>query len=95
MPPVKYSGNTHNIEAVSTRSDILTDRGVKMSEMKEWPHLVGKMGEEAKEEISKTDTTLQVDLVPDGYMVTCDFRTDRVRIFLDADGKVTRPPRVG
>ena len=44
MPPVKYSGNIiHNIEAVSTRSDIQTDRGVKMSEMKEWPHLVGKV----------------------------------------------------
>ena len=63
----------------------------------EWPELVGKPGEEAREVIRATGgpgiTT--VDIIPEDSMVTQDFRTDRVRIFVDSSGKVARTPRVG
>lgn len=66
-----------------------------MSQMKEWPQLVGKKGEEAKTEIENEDSSLKVQLIPADCGVTADFRTDRVRIFVDADGNVAKPPRVG
>lgn len=63
----------------------------------EWPELVGKSGEEAREVILATGGPgiTSVDILPDDAMVTTDFRTDRVRVFVDAGGKVSRPPRVG
>lgn len=33
--------------------------------------------------------------MPEGSIVTADFRTDRVRIFCDANDKVSGVPRVG
>lgn len=63
----------------------------------EWPELVGKTGEEAKEVIIATGGPgiKSVDIIPADSMVTSDFRTDRVRIFVDTSGKVARAPRVG
>jgi hypothetical protein len=37
----------------------------------------------------------QTDLSAQDAMVTMDFREDRVRIFVDEEGKVVRPPRIG
>ena len=64
---------------------------------REWPELVGKPGEEAKQVILATGGPgiVSVDIIPEDYMVTMDFRTDRVRVFVDASGLVARPPRVG
>ncbi len=39
--------------------------------------------------------TYQVHLLQDGAIVTMDFRTDRVRVFVDAAGNVTKLPRAG
>lgn len=61
----------------------------------EWPELAGKTGEEAKAAILKDDSKLQVDVLPEGSMVTMDYRLDRVRIFVDEAGKVARAPRKG
>ena len=63
----------------------------------EWPELVGKTDEEAKQVILATagPKVTNVQIVPADAMVTADFRTDRVRIFVDASGKVARTPRVG
>ena len=61
----------------------------------EWPELTGKTGEEAKAAILKDDSKLQVDVLPEGSMVTMDYRLDRVRIFVSDDGKVVRSPRKG
>lgn len=36
-----------------------------------------------------------VVIIPDGSMVTMDFRMDRVRVFVDKDGIVVRTPRTG
>jgi hypothetical protein len=57
-----------------------------------WPELVGKNGQAAKATIAQA-TAFTVQIVPDGSMVTMDVRTDRVRIFVDSDGNVIRPPR--
>ena len=61
----------------------------------EWPELAGKTGEEAKAAILEDDSKLQVDVLPEGSMVTMDYRLDRVRIFVDEAGKVARAPRKG
>ena len=63
----------------------------------EWPELVGKTGEEAKQVILATggSAITDVQIVSADAMVTADFRKDRVRIFVDASGNVARPPRVG
>ena len=64
---------------------------------KKWPELVGKTGEEAKQEILKTGGAglTKVIILPEDSMYTEDYREDRVRIFVDASGKVVRPPMVG
>lgn len=61
----------------------------------EWPDLVGKSGEEAKAAILSDDSTLTVHILPEGSMVTMDYRLDRVRIFVDGAGNVVQVPRKG
>ncbi|KAM3147492.1 hypothetical protein pb186bvf_000299 [Paramecium bursaria] len=61
----------------------------------EWPEVVGQNVEEAKVIILNHDATISVQFVPEGSMVTMDFREDRVRVFHDAANKVTQPPRRG
>ena len=53
-----------------------------------WADLVGKSGEDAREEILRSAPHLKVAIVPHGSMVTMGFRTDRVSIFVDANGLV-------
>eukprot|EP01034_Spumella_vulgaris_P026550 gene26550-33148_t len=38
---------------------------------------------------------LRVIVVPQGSIVTMDFRVDRLRLFVDENGVVVQPPRVG
>ncbi|XP_072170898.1 uncharacterized protein [Diadema setosum] len=67
-----------------------------MAQVTKWPELVGKTGEEAKAAIMSARPDLKhVDIIPADHMVTMDFREDRVRIFVDAEGKVVRKPMVG
>ncbi len=70
-------------------------------------NLVGYSGEEAKRIILRSDRSNgddghghnlleeNVHIVPQDAMVTMDYREDRVRIFVDEDGKVVRQPRLG
>lgn len=37
----------------------------------------------------------KVDVMSEKHPVTMDYRSDRVRIFVDATGKVSCPPSVG
>ena len=61
----------------------------------EWPELVGKTGPEAKAIIQQDRPELtEIQVLPADSMVTCDYRTDRVRIFTTG-GKVASTPRVG
>ena len=63
--------------------------------MKDWPELVGKTGEEAKEIIQQENPNLNIQVLPEGSPVTRDLRMDRVRIFVNENGQVTSPPRIG
>ncbi|CAM2714627.1 unnamed protein product [Rotaria socialis] len=54
---------------------------------KEWPELVGKKGEEAVKIIKKE--------TEQGSPITLDYRTDRVRVFVDANGIVVTVPKIG
>lgn len=60
-----------------------------------FPDLNGIPGEEAKSKIEKEYPSLLVQIVPEDSMVTMDYREDRVRIFVDTDGKVARVPILG
>lgn len=64
-----------------------------------FPELIGLSGEEAKAKLREqypSETLLsQIDVIPDGNMVTMDYREDRVRIFVDKTGKVTSAPHIG
>jgi len=60
-----------------------------------WPELVGKTGAEAKATIEEENPSLQVVIVPYGSVVTADYRTDRVRIYVDVEGIVVETPRIG
>lgn len=66
-----------------------------MSAKEEWPELVGKTGDEAKEAILKERPELNVQVVPELSPCTMDYRTDRVRVFVNKEGKVAGPPRTG
>ena len=68
---------------------------LKKQPRREWPELVGKTGEEAREVILATGAAADVEIVPEDAMVTADFRTDRVRVFVDGSGKVARTPIIG
>ena len=61
-----------------------------------WPELVGTEGAAAVEKIMAERPGLKVQTLPQGSMVTADFREDRVRVFVSEAGVVTTPvPRVG
>jgi hypothetical protein len=62
-----------------------------------WPECVGLTGAECKIliEASGSDLRGHVQIIPEDMMVTMDFRTDRVRIFVDADGIVAKIPHRG
>jgi hypothetical protein len=61
-----------------------------------WPECVGKTGEECVKLIKGfADDLSQVTIVPNGSMVTMDYRTDRVRVFVDEAGIVSQIPSRG
>jgi len=66
-----------------------------MSENKHsWPEVVGLSKEEAKKVI-ESEFQGDVILVPEGSMVTMDFRMDRIRIFYNTENRVIRAPKTG
>lgn len=75
----------------------MAEQGAVTEPRREWPELVGKTGEEAKEVILTTGGPgiKSVDIIPADSVSTTDFRMDRVRIFVDPSGNVARAPRVG
>ncbi len=63
--------------------------------MSDWTHLVGIPGEDAKNIILTEDSTLNVIVLPENSPVTRDYRLDRVRVFVNSEGKVSHVPRKG
>ncbi len=61
-----------------------------------WPELVGLSGESAKSRIlSDRSDIKEVEIIPYGSMVTEDYQLDRVRIYVDQQGKVAQSPCIG
>ncbi|MCF8881050.1 serine protease inhibitor [Hyphobacterium sp. SN044] len=65
------------------------------TQKQEWPELVGKTGEEAKEQVLKDRPDAYVEIKGERDPCTLDFRPNRVRIFVDNDSKVVSVPRTG
>ncbi|CAF0816002.1 unnamed protein product [Adineta steineri] len=65
------------------------------AEQHDWSSLVGKDGKEAVEIIKKETGLTNVVLMPPNSIYTMDYRTDRVRVTVDEQGKVASPPNIG
>ncbi|KAI3924514.1 hypothetical protein MKW92_016651 [Papaver armeniacum] len=62
----------------------------------QWPELVGKLGDAAKETIEKENPGLrQVVIVLEGSATDKAYFTDRVRVWVDEANVVIRVPKVG
>ncbi|CAI5464714.1 unnamed protein product [Closterium sp. Yama58-4] len=62
-----------------------------------WPEVVGMTGEKARNYIltSMPECNWDVRIIPSRGFATMDYRTNRVRIFVDKEGIVRVPPRIG
>ncbi|KAK9179780.1 hypothetical protein WN943_028985 [Citrus x changshan-huyou] len=60
-----------------------------------WPELVGMNGEAAAHIIMAENPKVGATTVDENAIVTTDFRCDRVRVFVNDHGIVTRVPRIG
>ena len=60
-----------------------------------WPELLGAQGTVAEETIERENSLVDAEIVVEGSSVTGDFRCDRVRVWVDTDGIVTRIPIIG
>ncbi|RWR87886.1 Proteinase inhibitor [Cinnamomum micranthum f. kanehirae] len=60
-----------------------------------WPELLGVDGEVAKSTIEEENSLVTAQIVTEGTIVTQDFRCDRVWVWVDETGIVTRVPQIG
>jgi len=60
-----------------------------------WTSFVGQVGSNAAKAIKLERPELEVHIIEEGSMVTMDMRPDRVRVYIDSTGKVTKVPRIG
>lgn len=88
---VSNDSNNNNLAASSSTKSYHVDM-----DKTEWPELVGKDAETAKQTIQGENPSItRVQIVPEDAMVTMDYSTTRVRIFVKLDNSVARAPRVG
>lgn len=80
-------------EAKQTIMPIRDTFGVVVS--REWMELIGKTGEEAKAIVEKGNPKVRVEILPDDGALPLNVEEDRVRIYVDTEGKVTRVPVIG
>lgn len=64
-------------------------------EWTEWPEFIGQDWEEAKMYLSDAYYALDILVVYEKDPVTSDYRLDRVFLFYDLNGKISKVPRVG
>ncbi|CAF1357890.1 unnamed protein product, partial [Rotaria sordida] len=60
-----------------------------------WPELVGREGTYAVQYIKEKTGFTDVLIVLEGSLVTLDYRTDRVRVFVNTKGIVIQTPYIG
>ncbi|KAF3788183.1 Subtilisin inhibitor 1 [Nymphaea thermarum] len=63
--------------------------------LRSWPELVGFPAAEAGHKIKSDMPMVRLQIVPQNHLLTRDFDRDRVRIYVDASGIVTKAPRIG
>ena len=63
----------------------------------EWPGLLGEDRRTAEAFLREANSALAIVVIPEGSPVTCDFRLDRVRLFVDQETKtiIVHIPRIG
>lgn len=61
----------------------------------QWPEYVGATAADAVADLSAEHPNMHIDIVLAGTMHTMQHRDDRIIITVDANGIVTRPPRIG
>ena len=83
-------------KTVSTNDDESDeDDGSKEGPNGPWDSCVDKDAIICMDHIKLLNESLNVVILPYGSIVTMDFRTDRVRIFVDQDDNVKITPRIG
>ena len=60
-----------------------------------FPQAVGMNGDDALKQLAAENPKLRFFVVPEGSMVTMDYRLDRVRIFVDVANIVVKCPVAG
>nr|KAJ0204737.1 hypothetical protein LSAT_V11C500285340 [Lactuca sativa] len=60
-----------------------------------WPELVGMKAEDAEKKIKEEMSGAMVHVVPQDTFLTMEFRSNRVRLFVDSSQNVVRAPRIG
>ncbi|KAI9116319.1 hypothetical protein K1719_012486 [Acacia pycnantha] len=60
-----------------------------------WPELVGVEGERAEATIERENDLVDAIIVEEGSSVITDFRCDRVWVWVNSDGIVSRVPKIG
>ncbi|GMN48926.1 hypothetical protein TIFTF001_018101 [Ficus carica] len=60
-----------------------------------WPELVGANGQEAEKQIEKENKNVDAIIVHEGDAVITDYRCDRVWVWVNDYGIVTRVPIIG
>ena len=79
----------------TTESSRLDADNTTLQQDSPWYDLVGLDGQEAKDIIQAQFPELTVYVLPWGSIVTADYRTDRVRIYVDENNKVKVEPTIG
>ncbi|KAK4268735.1 hypothetical protein QN277_025347 [Acacia crassicarpa] len=69
--------------------------GVNRASKTRWPELVGVTAEEAEKKIKEEREGIEIQVVPSSSFVTMDFKSPRVRLYVDESHRVTRPPTIG
>ncbi|EEF41424.1 Proteinase inhibitor, putative [Ricinus communis] len=60
-----------------------------------WPELVGAKGDDAAATVEKENKHVHAIVLKEGTPVTRDFRCNRVWVWVDENGVVTRAPKTG
>ncbi|CAD8106209.1 unnamed protein product [Paramecium sonneborni] len=84
-----------DIEQPNISNIKLNYNGIKNNQKTSWPECVGKSIQQAIQIIKKDQPNLIISVLPEGSIVTMDYRIDRVRIFHNQKGQVIQVPHIG
>jgi len=73
----------------------LNESNILFSGKSSWPELVGVEGKVAEATIQRENPLVDAIIVLEGSSVTDDLRSDRVWVWVNKDGIVTKVPTIG